>query len=217
LNHALNHVLNPALNPALNPRFETRPVVVEAARPALTRWLQSRLPSGFAVVSAPVDSALPVDRRERDLVANAVQQRQADFITGRWCAHRALQAIGQAQAVIEVNRLGGPVWPAGVIGSISHDAGVCVAVAGLNGSAGGLGFGVGVGVGVDLFGMSRAPAMPALAPLILSAAESRLFERDPEQPLYVQTLFCIKEAVIKAVSPTDRRYILDGELVEKKH
>lgn len=183
----------------LNPRLEARPETAQAARGALTRWLRSCLSIDFAVVSAPINLALPVDKRERDLVANAVPHRQADFITGRWCAHRALECIGSAQDVLEVNRLGGPVWPPGVIGSISHDAGLCIAIAGTSRGVD--------GIGVDLFGLSRASALPALAPLILSAMENQLLEREPERPLYVQTLFCIKEAVIKAISPTVQAFI----------
>ncbi len=183
----------------MNPRLEAHPETGEAAQRAFTRWLQSCLLIDFAAVSAPADPALPVAQRERDLVANAVRERQADFITGRWCAHRALEAIGRAQDVIEVNRFGGPVWPPGVVGSISHDAGLCVAVAGASQGV--------AGIGVDLFSVSRASLMPALAPLILSATEYRLLEREPERPLYVQTLFCIKEAVIKAISPTVQAFI----------
>jgi 4'-phosphopantetheinyl transferase EntD len=178
---------------------------IEEACRASAVWFGSRVPHEFRVASSRIGLGWSVDRRERELVAQAVSARQADFVTGRWCAHRVLEAIGRNEPVLAIGRLGGPDWPSGVVGSISHDDGMCVAVAGPGRNV--------RGIGIDVFGLSRGSALTALAPLILSEAECLRQTRDAHRPSCVPTLFCIKEAVIKAVSPTVQR-VLDPRVIE---
>jgi 4'-phosphopantetheinyl transferase EntD len=75
---------------------------------------------------ALVDDALYA--AEREIVANAVAKRRAEFGVGRLCARRALAALGVAEGPILANRDRAPVWPDGVVGSITHTHGYCAAV-----------------------------------------------------------------------------------------
>src|SRR5450830_253804 len=77
---------------------------------------------------------------ERDSIAGAVPARIAEFAAGRHCAHQALQAFGVAA---DVPLLRGPrrepLWPAGLVGSITHTAGYCAAVVAPASACAGLG------------------------------------------------------------------------------
>lgn len=73
-----------------------------------TFW-DSRQPHVFAEELALVDCATP--------------KRRNDFLTGRQCAHAALSALGVRPAPLLRDGAGAPVWPAGVVGSITHSRG----------------------------------------------------------------------------------------------
>lgn len=57
-----------------------------------------------------------------DELQNAVQKRKAEFLAGRFVAAQALAALGlsaeQRQVAVAADRA--PVWPSGILGSITH-------------------------------------------------------------------------------------------------
>jgi 4'-phosphopantetheinyl transferase EntD len=56
-----------------------------------------------------------------DLVlVRAVQKRRREFTSGRACARLALGRLGFPPVAVGVGRNGEPLWPAGVVGSITH-------------------------------------------------------------------------------------------------
>jgi 4'-phosphopantetheinyl transferase EntD len=61
-------------------------------------------------------------------VARAVPKRIQEFAAGRQCARRALAELGRVDVPIPVAPDRQPVWPPGVVGSITHTAGLCAAV-----------------------------------------------------------------------------------------
>jgi 4'-phosphopantetheinyl transferase EntD len=60
---------------------------------------------------------------EEALVARAVDKRRREFATGRSCARSALAALGFPPTPILTGERGAPVWPSGIVGSITHCAG----------------------------------------------------------------------------------------------
>ncbi|RII91366.1 4-phosphopantetheinyl transferase, partial [Clavibacter michiganensis] len=82
------------------------------------------LPDSVVVAAADhdVDGGLAGD--EGDAVATALPGRRAEFVTGRVLARQALAALGIRPGPIPVARSGAPMWPAGVVGSITHCAGL---------------------------------------------------------------------------------------------
>ena len=60
---------------------------------------------------------------EEFLVANAVETRRREFITARRCAREALAKLGYAPAPIRAGPKREPLWPAGLVGSITHTTG----------------------------------------------------------------------------------------------
>jgi 4'-phosphopantetheinyl transferase EntD len=50
----------------------------------------------------------------------AVEKRRREFMTGRACARLALERLGAPVVAIPRGQRGEPLWPAGVVGSITH-------------------------------------------------------------------------------------------------
>lgn len=84
---------------------------------------EALLPGSVVVASAEHDVAGVLLGDERDAVATALPGRRAEFVTGRVLGRRALAALGVRPASIPVARSGAPVWPPGVVGSITHCVG----------------------------------------------------------------------------------------------
>lgn len=57
---------------------------------------------------------------EEAQVARAVAKRRAEFTTVRHCARDALARLGVPPAPILPGPRGAPIWPAGVVGSMTH-------------------------------------------------------------------------------------------------
>jgi 4'-phosphopantetheinyl transferase EntD len=57
---------------------------------------------------------------EETSLGHAVEKRRREFITGRACARLALRRLGIAATPIPNGVHGEPLWPAGVVGSITH-------------------------------------------------------------------------------------------------
>jgi 4'-phosphopantetheinyl transferase EntD len=67
---------------------------------------------------------------EEALVEKAVPKRQREFALGRACAHAALEKLGHGGTVIGRNPSGAPLWPDGIVGSITHTKGYAAALVG---------------------------------------------------------------------------------------
>jgi 4'-phosphopantetheinyl transferase EntD len=60
---------------------------------------------------------------ERFLVEKAVEKRRIEVTNARTCARRALAGLGIAEVPILRGGKGQPLWPAGVVGTITHTTG----------------------------------------------------------------------------------------------
>lgn len=66
---------------------------------------------------------------EKQAASQFSGKRLKDFSTGRYCARKALAAIGHENAEILVGDDKQPIWPTGYVGSISHSGKLVGAVA----------------------------------------------------------------------------------------
>jgi len=138
---------------------------------------------------------------ERDSIAGAVPARIAEFAAGRHCAHQALLAFGVAA---DVPLLRGPhrepLWPAGLVGSITHTAGYCAAVVAPACACAGL--------GIDA--EHSGQVSPELWPMLFDASELALLHAlEPRAKDRLATvLFAAKEAFFKS------HFRLSGALTE---
>jgi 4'-phosphopantetheinyl transferase EntD len=107
-----------------------RPVIAAAeTNPAvLSPVIASLFPQAVvaAELRAPGDVTL-LDPSERASLANAVETRAGEFAAGRLCARRALAELGRAEPIRAAPDRQ-PIWPRGVVGSITHTVGFAAAV-----------------------------------------------------------------------------------------
>ena len=101
------------------------------ANPAiLSVSLRSLFPPGVlaAELRGPGDpAALYPD--EADCLRGAVAKRAQEFAAGRLCARRLLSEFGIEDFPLKAAKDRQPLWPDSLVGSITHTAGFCAAVA----------------------------------------------------------------------------------------
>jgi 4'-phosphopantetheinyl transferase EntD len=136
---------------------------------------------------------------EADLVASAVWKRRVEFAAGRRCARTAIAALGGPRVALLCGAFMEPLWPSGYAGSISHDGGVAAALACRLSSGPGP-------LGLDLVDLRVHPEweFEDLAAVIVGAGEGSLQGSDENA---MATLFSVKEAAIKILSPRERRFV----------
>src|SRR5688500_10573337 len=83
------------------------------------------VPAGCCVSTGP-DDALPdpLFPEEEKAVAGALERRRREFALGRMHARRALGSLGYPDVCIGVRHDRAPLWPAGIVGSITHTQGL---------------------------------------------------------------------------------------------
>jgi 4'-phosphopantetheinyl transferase EntD len=168
------------------------------------RAFRSLLPDGVAVVAAPSEAEpRPLYAEEAAQAARMAARRRHEFALGRSCARRALAALDVAPVALPMAADRSPVWPAGVVGSISHWDGWCVAAAAPTAACRAL--------GID---GERRRALPAgVGPLVTTKSE-RAWLSDTDAGSHWETaLFTMKEATYKAWAPLTGLW-LDFEDVE---
>ena len=92
--------------------------------PDLAVALRAVMPEGVAL-GLPVPGDPPLEDP-----GPAVAARRVEFAAGRSAARAAMAGLNLPPRPIPMGEDRAPVWPAGVVGSISHCAGACLAVAG---------------------------------------------------------------------------------------
>ncbi len=92
-------------------------------------------PGGVSVAMLDLDGVAEIDDRvgnragldcENELV-RATSQRRREYSAGRVCARRALGYFGHEQAPLPRDADRVPIWPHGIVGSLSHCTDLCVA------------------------------------------------------------------------------------------
>jgi len=84
------------------------------------------------IFGAEMDDAgqpLAFHPEEEPFVAKAAPKRRRDFVLGRACARAALAELGHGGAMISMGEGGAPLWPVGIVGSITHTSGYAAALA----------------------------------------------------------------------------------------
>jgi 4'-phosphopantetheinyl transferase EntD len=132
------------------------------------------------------------------LVSQAVASRRQEYVTGRACAHVAMKRLGVASAPILAGDRGEPQWPPGVVGSITHCAGLRACAVGRASEW--------LSVGIDA--EPNAPLPPGLIGDIAVPAELAWLRQVDDGPTnWDRLLFCAKEAIYKAWFPQMRCWL----------
>jgi 4'-phosphopantetheinyl transferase EntD len=160
--------------------------------------MRAILPDGVALaedaIGEPATGLLP---EEEALVLRATAKRRREFAAGRRCAHRALGALGIPVAPVLRDPGGGPVWPPGVTGSITHSGGYCAAAVGRRSLVGAL------GIDAEL----RRPLGAGAAEIVCRPDERAALPSSGEGIPWETVVFSAKESVHKALVPAIGRPI----------
>jgi len=176
----------------------------EARAAAVQTCLRGLLPEDVAALCVPVrDASRALYPEERAAIARAVPHRQDEFSTGRMLARQALARIGHPPAAIPADDRRRPVWPADVVGSISHSSGLCAAAVAPGGRLRGL--------GLDI---ERIGAVPDEIMAAISHPEEIARHRATMPEALLRTvLFSAREAIYKAYNPLTGSYLDHRDVV----
>ena len=170
----------------------------------LHRGAVVRVPHGVLAMAPIVDDPrTDGDPHEAAAAANFSDVRRKQFLAGRWCLRRAVQALDVVAPPLLVDSRGAPVLPHGLTGSISHKDAHAIALAARCPDPAATTW----HVGIDL---ERAvPPRRDLTQRILTDVEiTQLQGLSALQHGRAVTLrFSIKEAIYKALDPLVQRYI----------
>jgi len=153
--------------------------------------LERILPSSVAVVATRSDLDAQLFPDEERVIRRAIERRRREFVTGRACARSALSKLGMPPQSVPADPRGVPVWPEGIVGSITHCAGYRAAAVGKSQAL--------AAVGIDA--EPNRELRKGVLNVIASSSEVRWVRRYlHETPgiYWDRLLFCVKEAVYKA-------------------
>ena len=137
------------------------------------------------------DALLP---EERPAFAQSVVKVRRASGAARTVARELLSPLGYPACPLPKESSGPPVWPPGIVGSLSHDARFALAAVALRRDFG--------GVGIDV--EPAEPLPPDLLAIVATPRERQSLDADPYGG---RLLFVAKEAVYKAVFPLDRTFL----------
>lgn len=149
-----------------------------------------------AWLSGEVYALFPEEARA---VGNAVAKRRSEFSAGRHCARMAMADLGHSPCGIPSGPDRAPVWPSGLVGSITHGAGLCAAVVAHDHHF------RSIGIDTELIDAITAE----LVEDILRPDEAAELDPNarPDGADWPTLYFCLKEAAYKAFYPIYRRII----------
>ncbi|MAT83607.1 MAG: 4'-phosphopantetheinyl transferase [Gammaproteobacteria bacterium] len=173
---------------------ELEPLATDVAS-MLPRWPHVSLVAG--TIDDHADALYP---EEAAAIARARAPRIREFATGRFLARRAMAELGLSAGPILKAEDRSPVWPEGVIGSLTHAADLAIAAVSRPDAL--------AGVGIDLEQHDRVTE-PLFRKLFTGAecASLALWERSPDRDRAAALMFSAKEAAYKAVYPRAGRFI----------
>lgn len=136
---------------------------------------------------------------EYKFIENAIDKRKIEFSAGRFCAKQALKNIGLFDKEILVGPNREPLWPQGVLGSISHCDNYAGAVVGYADKI------VSIGIDIENIGAIKTDVWD----LIFTQQEQRLLCDNPENKvdLFSTLIFSFKESFYKFQYPLTGMYL----------
>ena len=154
-------------------------------------------PEASAVAVRGDDAAAVLLPEELGLAAGAVEPRRAEIATARHCARQALRRLGVSDGPILRGPRREPLWPAGIVGSITHCAGYRAAA-------------VARACDILTIGIDAEPhdAMPGgVEQRVLCAEERAWVAQAPTGIHWGRLIFSAKESVFKAWFPLAQAWL----------
>lgn len=163
----------------------------------IEKLLPASVASGEAYSDVTESLMLPA---EASVISKAVAKRRREFGTVRHVARRALAELGVPPAPLLPGEQREPIWPAGIVGSMTHCAGYRAAA-------------VAQAIDMHSIGIDAEPHGPlpdgVLEAVTISEELPRIAALTAADPTvhWDRMLFCAKEAVYKAWFPLTRRWL----------
>lgn len=178
---------------------ETDPGLLEVRRALLRPLFSASVEIGLADPLGALPAPFPAEAA--CLSPQAVDKRRREFAAGRAAAHQAMRASGQVPAPVLIGPKRAPLWPTGLVGSISHTRSIaCAALARCA---------THLGLGLDV--EEDTPLERSLWSAIATPAERDWLEAAPNPGQLGKLLFSAKEAAYKAQYCQSGRYFgFDG-------
>jgi 4'-phosphopantetheinyl transferase EntD len=130
-------------------------------------------------------------------LGRAVESRVREFATARWCARRALGQLGLPPTPILRGPDREPLWPSGVVGSITHCSGYRAAAVSVDADV--------LAVGIDAEVDAKLPA--DVLERVCVEEEIAWVARAPVGTHWDRVLFSVKESIYKAWFPLTHRWL----------
>ena len=129
---------------------------------------------------------------ESAVLGSVAPRRRRDFTLGRACAFRALAELGVERTPLLPGPSRQPLWPPGIVGSITHCDGYCAAAVAWDGCV------TTIGIDAEL----RAPLPDGVLSRVATPEErAALLELPASEDYWDRLLFSAKESVFKAWHP----------------
>jgi enterobactin synthetase component D / holo-[acyl-carrier protein] synthase len=156
------------------------------------------LPSSIKLITADTrkyefESTEDVD----NYYPNASDKRKKEFLLGRLCARDALSKIGLINCKVRVGDNREPLWPSGIVGSITHCDDLCAAAVARSNDY--------LSLGIDIEPIGELPI--EIIDLILTHNDKNFFKHFSPTSRDLKLIFCAKEAVYKCLYPLVHRFI----------
>jgi 4'-phosphopantetheinyl transferase EntD len=167
---------------------------VESNLAKLSARLDGLFPAGAraAELREPADAGLLLPA-EAQFLGRAVPSRVQEFAAGRLCARRLLAEFGIMEFPLIVSDDRQPIWPATLVGSITHTRGFCAAVVAPRDHI------AGIGIDCEVAGGVKEEFWPHL----FTATETPWLRSLPnsQQAIAATLIFSAKEAFYKCQYP----------------
>jgi enterobactin synthetase component D len=169
------------------------------AVPDLVSDLQGRAGLSCVVLSVAEQVEYTLHPEEEKAISSkAVTKRRADFVAGRAAANRAMRQLGINEPTpVPQGKMREPLWPEGIVGSITHSHPWTIAVAARRSTAS--------AIGIDLESSARMKEED-ISGHICTDSELAWMRGFGEPMRALTMIFSSKEAIFKAFSPHCHRY-----------
>lgn len=145
---------------------------------------------------------------EKKIIKKANKKRTEDFTTGRWCSRKVLHQMGLKPSAILNGIEGEPLWPEGIIGSISHTRGAYCAVSVFKKDY--------PSIGIDIEERKRKISASAIEYITNRDERKWLKTKNENQILNAMLIFSAKESVFKLLYPLlKRRFYFKAVSIKK--
>ncbi|MFC3033668.1 4'-phosphopantetheinyl transferase [Pseudoalteromonas fenneropenaei] len=135
-----------------------------------------------------------------DKLKNAVAKRRGEYLAGRICAQAVLAQLQQPPTQIASGEDRAPIWPQGVVASITHSKNIAIA-------AGFISQVSNAGLGIDVEHLMKDKQELELQRHILAPGEEALHKELGKHFSHPLTLiFSAKESIFKALYPSVRKF-----------